>query len=122
MSTSSIIDSDLPCLDRDVLESLRDIMQDDFHDLIETFVKDARLRCQVLHNAQQQGDLDALRRAAHSFKGSSANIGAHRLSDLCRQLEDGLVNGSDISLPSYLASIESASAEVLAQLEQFLAT
>jgi HPt (histidine-containing phosphotransfer) domain-containing protein len=38
-------------------------------------------------DALGRGDHDLLRRAAHTLKSSSANVGALRLSGLCRTLE-----------------------------------
>jgi HPt (histidine-containing phosphotransfer) domain-containing protein len=37
--------------------------------------------------AAAQGDGDALFRAAHTLKNSSANVGARELSQLCAELE-----------------------------------
>ncbi len=117
-----VVVSDLPGLDGEVIATLRDIMQDDFVDLIETFIKDSLQRREALAQAERSGDREALRRAAHSFKGSSANIGARSLSDLCRQLEDALVAGGEVDVPAYLSAIAAACDFVLTELRQLLAS
>ena len=76
----------LPHLDSAVLTTLIDVMEDEYPVLLETFLADSEERTRMLTAAQ--GDPDALRRAAHSFKGSCSNMGTPLLADLCRQLED----------------------------------
>ncbi len=115
-----VIVSDLPGLDAEVIAALREIMQDDFVDLIETFIKDSLQRREALAQAQRSDDREALRRSAHSFKGSSANIGARCLSDLCRQLEDALTAGGDLDVSAYLSAIDDACDLVLTELRQLL--
>ncbi|WP_040070035.1 Hpt domain-containing protein [Pseudomonas batumici] len=71
-------------LDRGVLGALQDIMEDEYPLLLDTFLEDSRKRLGQLHQASNAADLGAV---AHSFKGSSSNMGALRLAELCRQLE-----------------------------------
>lgn len=85
-------------LDLDVLDELKVVMGDDFPLLIETFVGDSGPRLEQIGAAIASGDADALRRSAHSFKGSAGNMGARELAALCQQLEslgrDGRVDGA----------------------------
>lgn len=74
-------------LDYDILTTLKQVMEDDFALLIDTFVQDSTDRIQTLRNLINGTDSDLIRRAAHSFKGSSSNIGASQLSALCSALE-----------------------------------
>jgi len=72
-------------LDADVLATLRDIMgEDQFPVLVETYLSDSERRLAGLLAATEAR---ALRDAAHSFKGSSSNMGAMRLAELCGRLE-----------------------------------
>lgn len=73
-------------LDPVVLEGLQDVMEGEYPKLLETFLDDSQKRVAALHQARD--DAMALSRIAHSFKGSSGNLGAVRLAELCRQLED----------------------------------
>lgn len=74
-------------LDGAVLASLREVMESQYPDLLAAFLLDSRERLQALHAALELGDAEAMRRAAHSFKGSCSNLGATRLSALCEELE-----------------------------------
>ena len=49
-----------------------------------------------LHDAAETRDAEALRRAAHTLKSSSRNVGARTLGDLCEHLE-ALGREGDIS-------------------------
>lgn len=81
-------------LDVEALRELRAIMGDDFAKLLEAFAADSEMRIVAVQQAAAAADCEALRRAAHSFKGSSGNIGAIRLSDLCRQIEESARDGA----------------------------
>jgi len=77
-------------LDEAALTDLRTLLEEEFSDLIETFLGDARQRYAELVELQQQTkpDAQAVRGTAHSFKGSCLNVGVPRLAQLCRRLED----------------------------------
>ncbi|CAH0272507.1 Hpt domain-containing protein [Pseudomonas brassicacearum] len=71
-------------LDRDVLSTLKEVMEDGYLELLNTFLNDSEVRLRELHQVQ---DADKLSATAHSFKGSSSNMGAKRLAELCGELE-----------------------------------
>lgn len=71
-------------LDRDVLQSLREVMEDEYPILLDTFLADCEERLDLL---RKSNDALQLINAAHSFKGSSSNMGATRLAALCNELE-----------------------------------
>lgn len=75
-------------LDDEALRELRVVMGDDFAKLLQTFATDSAARITLIQQTAAAADSEALRRAAHSFKGSSGNMGASRLSELCRQIEE----------------------------------
>lgn len=56
-------------------------------ELVELFVGDVPARLDALAGAIANGDPEALVRAAHSLKGSSATMGAVGMAELCRRLE-----------------------------------
>lgn len=97
---------DIPHFDNVILETLRDVMGDDFHHLIDTFIKDSDERIRHLHAAIAAGESDTIRRTAHSLKGSSSNIGAAQMATLCSIIETkALANELDV-LPEQLAALE----------------
>lgn len=75
-------------LDMDALEELKLVMGDDFSLLVDTFLTDSDARIASIQAAVQALDSEEIRCSAHSFKGSASNLGAIRLTALCRQLEE----------------------------------
>jgi len=71
-------------LDPNVLSALQEVMEDEYPELLDTFIRDSEER---LHLLQNSADATQLMEAAHSFKGSSSNMGAVRLAQLCHELE-----------------------------------
>lgn len=78
--------SDEP-VDIEALRELKEIMEDQFSVLVDTFLEDSATRMQEIEAALAAGDADALRSAAHSFKGSSSNLGISSLADVLFKLE-----------------------------------
>lgn len=72
-------------LDPEVLSGLQDVMESEYPKLLDTFLDDSQKRVEALRKAGD--DAKALGRIAHSFKGSSGNLGAVRLAQLCQRLE-----------------------------------
>ena len=75
-------------LDNAVLETLRDVMENEYSLLLETFLLDSEERLRLLLETSRSGDAQAMRLAAHSFKGSCSNMGALLLASLCKELEE----------------------------------
>ncbi|VXC33000.1 Sensor histidine kinase [Pseudomonas sp. 8Z] len=75
-------------LDDAVLVALQDVMEDEYPVLLDTFVADSEERLRSIQQADREADAQALRLAAHSFKGSCSNMGAVCLAGLCKQLEE----------------------------------
>jgi HPt (histidine-containing phosphotransfer) domain-containing protein len=75
-------------LDLIALKELEAIMGDDFSLLIDTFTADSILRLEGIKAAISANDAEAIRRAAHNFKGSTSNMAAPLLTKLCRDLEE----------------------------------
>ncbi len=80
--------TDLQHLDLEALEELRDVMEDEFQSLIETFIVDAERKLVAFQAAISGANADEVGKVSHSFKGSCSNIGAPLLSALCKKSED----------------------------------
>lgn len=74
-------------VDVDALGELKDIMEDEFDVLIDTFVADSEAKITTLAEVIAAADADELRKVAHSLKGSSSNVCAAQFSEFARQLE-----------------------------------
>ncbi len=99
-------------LDYETLDTLRQVMEDDFKLLIDTFIQDSNDRILVLRDVITGSDPDPIRRAAHSFKGSSSNVGAIRLMALCSNLEKKAMSNKLENLGQDLGDIEQEFARV----------
>lgn len=106
-------------LDYDTLNTLKQVMEDDFALLIDTFVQDSTERIRTLRDVIQGTEADLIRRAAHSFKGSSSNIGAMQLSALCAALEKKALANNFDGLGRDVDEIEHEFAQVVVSLRSF---
>ena len=106
-------------LDYDTLTTLKQVMEDDFALLIDTFVQDSTNRIGTLREVIQGTEADLIRRAAHSFKGSSSNVGAMQLSALCSALEKKALANDFDNLAGDLDGIEKEFAQVLVLLRSY---
>lgn len=79
------------CVDMTTLNDLEDAQIDGEPDiiveLIDLYLEDVSGKLAVMREAIVKTDETSLRRAAHSLRGSSANLGARRVAALCGELE-----------------------------------
>jgi CheY-like chemotaxis protein len=81
-------------LDDAAVESLKELGGDDFvAEVIDTFLGEAPALVAALRTAQENGDMELLRRAAHTLKSNGQTFGAGAFSELCRELEQRAKNG-----------------------------
>lgn len=80
-------------LDEELLEELRGILEEEFPALVQTYIQDSAIRVQDMQSAFGRADANALRKASHSLKGASANLGLEYLSSLCCELEEAALAG-----------------------------
>ncbi|MDO6745959.1 Hpt domain-containing protein [Gilvimarinus sp. 1_MG-2023] len=107
-------------IDHETLATLQEVMEEDFQRLIETFLSDSQQRIQDMQKALAAGLAEELRRAAHSFKGSSSNIGANELVRLCKNVEDRAQAGILQDLESQIIDIKEEYQIVKSQLDIYL--
>lgn len=106
-------------LDRETLHTLQEVMEDQFPSLIKTFIQDSEDRIHCLQKALATQDSEALRRQAHSFKGSCHNLGAVQLAALCQTMEDGGRSGEIDGLEHLLVDIQQEFAHLKSILAHF---
>ena len=105
-------------LDQEIILSLKEIMGDEFTDLIETYIRDSQQRLDECVAAMEKQDMEGLQFAAHALKGSSANLGATGLANLCLQVETATKKGDLTSATAPLNQIQSLYPEVVQALLQ----
>ena len=95
-------------LHSEALESLRAIERQGVPGVVRKtvafYLEDAPPLLRTILEAVGRADADALRRAAHSLKSSSANLGAVRLARLCQELEQIGATGSVDGVAATLAA------------------
>jgi PAS domain S-box-containing protein len=78
-------------IDRSVLDKLRGLQPNGAPDIVTSIINIYLANSPVLlgevQQAMEAGDVETLRRASHTLKSSSANVGALPLSEMCRNLE-----------------------------------
>lgn len=89
----------------------KDIEEDVLGQLITVHKESSEVALSEMHQFLKEKKSDELRRSAHKFKSSSANLGLMRLHKLCGDLEDYIVkttNGQfDFSvMKEYVESIQ----------------
>ena len=113
-----------PCLDEAVLVSLRSLQRPGTPSLLEKvaalYLGSAPAQVQDARAALLAGDRATLTRAVHSLKSSSANVGALRLSGLCRDYETHLREGKPDDGVNRLSPIETELTLVQAALQQVI--
>ncbi|HQV40550.1 MAG: Hpt domain-containing protein [Moraxellaceae bacterium] len=107
-------------LDEDLLEELREILDDEFPVLVSTYIQDSTVRVKGLHDAYARGDNEALRLTVHSLKGASANLGLECLTDVCRELEEAVMGESPERMDGLLARISDEQQRATKLLTNFL--
>lgn len=86
----------MPHINTAQFEELRDLLEEDFTDLIQTYINDSETRLSEMQSAIKNDDNRLGFEAAHSLKGASSNLGAVHLSELCYQLQE-ICRGNQIS-------------------------
>lgn len=113
----------MDAVDAETIEQLREVMEDEFEDLLQTYLETAPNEIGRICNALRLIDADALAHSAHTLKGSSANLGAMQLSALCKDLEAlGKAKQVDDETARLVDLIGSEYEKVQALLRQYLRT
>jgi HPt (histidine-containing phosphotransfer) domain-containing protein len=111
-------------LDPDVVESLRQLTPpgepDVLAEIFNLFLNDVPKRIDALRAAVQSGDAAKVQRTAHSLKGSSGNIGARAMHEVCRQIDEGAKDGDLARVQSLLEPLTSEYVKVEAEIKRLL--
>jgi HPt (histidine-containing phosphotransfer) domain-containing protein len=115
--------SDLPVIDPQAIENLRSLNPGDndefLREITGIFLEDTPLRIAELEQSLAAGDIAKFTRAAHSIKGSSANLGALTLRAVAEKIEHQARSGGVTDAAKYVGEIKTEFAraqEALAKL------
>lgn len=88
-------------------------------ELVKIFAEDVQPLLVRFGAALESRDLESLQFLAHRIKGSSLNVGAKAMSELCAQLESALARKLDANQArSLLKKLESAKAETMLEFQR----
>lgn len=81
---------DTPLIDLNRFEEIRALLGTDFPRMIDIYEELGRGAATEMKVNLGSGNLEAMVNAVHQLKGSSSNLGAKRLHEICRNLENDL--------------------------------
>lgn len=94
-------------VNEETIKTLKEVLEDEFPVLINTFLNDAALRVQELFAARDAGDIARMEQPAHTLKGSSSNVGAQALTTICAGFVEEIRSGTVIDATASIQAIES---------------
>lgn len=106
-------------IDAAMLRDLKDLLAERFTELVDRFVQDGERRLELLRAAVPARDFDTIHAEAHGLKGSSRNIGANSLGNLCGNLELRGRERNAEELVTLFAAVEQEFAAVCEELRGY---
>ncbi len=107
-------------LDRSALTELKEIMEEEFPMLLETYLSESEQQYAKLQADWSNGDLPNVHRSAHALKGSCSNVGAMRSADLCNVIERAACDALPAPIPQALLTLEHELLNVRSELREML--
>jgi HPt (histidine-containing phosphotransfer) domain-containing protein len=115
-----------PALDPIVIGNLRELTPpgepDVLAEVLQLFLHEVPKKIQGLQAAHAAGDAPQVARLAHSLKGSSGNIGANSLYEVCRKIDDVAKAGDLPRVAPLLAALTEEYHRVELEITQLLHT
>jgi PAS domain S-box-containing protein len=111
-----VINASPPGLDQKKLSEIRNLLGSNFHKLVEAFEKTGNALVVEMEKAVAAGDIKMLISRAHHLKGSSGNIGATDLYELCQSLQESAPQDPAENLSSQVKKIATAHVQACKQL------
>jgi len=105
---------------QNTIDRLQEATGDVFHEILDIYLKDAQKNLESIIASLLSHDTEKLLRLAHTLKGSSRNVGAIELSDLCESLEMDLRNGEHSNLDQRVNLISSSFENTLPLLQGYI--
>ena len=105
---------------QDTLNSLHEATGEVFHDILNIYISDARDNINTLMQVAQKDDPEQLLRLVHTLKGSSRNVGAHELGEICESFEKILRNKEQCDITAHVDLINTAYETAVPLLQKYL--
>ncbi len=109
-----------PLIDQQVLAALKELMEEEFPALINSYIEDAPKLLADILSSSKEADREILVRAAHTLKSSSNNLGAIKLAMIAetieKQSQDNKLSVAATLIPSLQGALDET-IEALANAE-----
>lgn len=79
--------ADLETINLSIVEEAKDLMSERFPTMIKYFLEDTRMYIGEIENSVQNNDFEIAISPAHTIKSSAKQLGAEKVSDVARQIE-----------------------------------
>lgn len=120
MQTPDRTEQKNPAVDAAAIERLREIGDVAFlKDVFSAFESDTARRLVAMREMLATGDVTGLKRAAHTIKGSSLNVGASNLTAISLQLEQLAGSGKLEGAAELITRMEEEFKRVVVELNRF---
>lgn len=107
-------------IDTSMLDGLKELLADNFVQLISAYISDGTERLGRLGHAITVTDLPNVTMESHALKGSSKNIGAQNFAELCGSLEGQARAGNAENFEQKFAAIQKEFAAIVEELQPYL--
>ncbi|BAY31606.1 multi-sensor hybrid histidine kinase [Nostoc carneum NIES-2107] len=100
--------ADLPAINSQAIQKIYEMAGDDetfVSEIIDCYLEDSPHILEQIREAVTQGDAPTVHRLAHSWKSSSAYLGARNLTEICREIETIALSETS-NLPERLYQLE----------------
>ncbi len=104
---SNVLKLDKLCVNRNVLRSLRKIMQNDYPEVLQTFLDESLSHYSQIHGAFEAEDFHLLKIVSGLFRDSCASVGAEYLSELAGKVEQQCRSGHYQGIDEIINEIDS---------------
>jgi HPt (histidine-containing phosphotransfer) domain-containing protein len=108
-------------LDADAVRALYRAVGDDADfvgELVDEYLADAPRQLDAMRAAVASGSIDELTRASHTLKGTSLNVGAAALAEICRGIEQRARAGEWTGVEGLIGEAEQAFGAASAALDE----
>lgn len=109
-------------LNLSTLDELHAVLEEALLEIVQAFLEGLDAEAQAIAQACHDQNADGIRRAAHSLKGSSANMGATALSALSSQIEKLAAHGAVEDCQSRLTELQLITDQTRRALEWYAQT
>ena len=109
-------------LDHKMLAHLKSVIGDNLAPILKTYLEITPALVKELETAIKQANAPDIKRHAHTLKGSSANIGALDLPNLCLEMETFARNSDIKKAEAMYPRVKQAYNELETAIKQYLTT